>query len=211
MISAHGGSPNARRLALVRRATRPCIQGRRKRQESTLSAGTCGEAVTCAAALLKMRQPPKTREMHPNEKRDNPQQTPVFADSLPFEVVSFDQAREALEEPPAGVQRLRRPGLADWLARRNPLTEAERRLSRHTTQWMLALPREIRPVELMRRYPRIANQLSAQWQDNEFSLHLLDELVLDRRGNRQGFPRTVAIELQALREHLQRSRRQATR
>ena len=131
------------------------------------------------------------------------------ADSLDFEVVSFDQAREALDEPPAGVQQVRRMSSADWASRRHSLSESERRLSRAATQWFLGLPRELRPAELMRRFPRIANRLCAQWDDVSASLQLLDELVLDRRGGRSGFPRLVVLELQALQEHAQRRGRLA--
>ena len=70
---------------------------------------------------------------------------------------------------------------------------------------MLALPRELRPLELMRRYPRIANRLCEHWDDASASLPLLEDLVLDRRGGRMGFPRPVVLELQALQEHLQRA------
>jgi len=126
------------------------------------------------------------------------------AGSLDFEVVSLDQAREALDEPPAGVRHIRRMSSTDWIARRRALSESERRLSRAATQWLLGLPREMRPLELMRRYPRIANRLCERWDDVQASLQLLEELVLDRRGGRLGFPRPVLIELQSLREHLQR-------
>jgi hypothetical protein len=141
--------------------------------------------------------------------KPNPPVLGTADDSLNFEVVSFDQAREALNEPPAGVRQQRRMSSADWASRRRALSESERRLSRAATQWFLALPRELRPAELMRRYPRIANRLCEQWSDASASLQLLEELVLDRRGGRLGFPRPVVIKLQALQEHLQRRDRQA--
>jgi len=144
-------------------------------------------------------------------KPNTPNKTSPGSDCLSFEVVSFDAAREALDEPPAGVQQLRRTSAADWASRRRALSEAERRLSRAATQWLLALPRESRPLELMRRYPRIANQLCERWADAPASLRLLDDLVLDQRGGRMGFPRLVVIELQTLREQLQRRVRQSAR
>lgn len=136
-----------------------------------------------------------------------PHDVPPFADSLPFELVSFDAAREALEQPPAGVRALRPRGMADWIARRRPLTEAERRLSRAAAQWMLSLPTGVRPMELVRRFPRLANTLCASWGDSNAALQVLDGLVMDRRGGRQGFPRDIAAELVALRDHLVRRMR----
>jgi hypothetical protein len=141
-------------------------------------------------------------------KFNPPRATAGDSDSLNFEVVSFDQAREALDEPPAGVRQVRRMSPADWASRRRALSESERRLTRAATQWFLALPRELRPAELMRRYPRIANRLCDQWNDASASLQLLEELVLDRRGGRVGFPRPVVLELQALQDQLQRRIRQ---
>lgn len=102
--------------------------------------------------------------------KPNPPVPGTADDSLNFEVVSFDQAREALDEPPAGVRQQRRMSSADWASRRRALSESERRLSRAATQWFLALPRELRPAELMRRYPRIANRLCEQWSDASASL-----------------------------------------
>jgi hypothetical protein len=131
-----------------------------------------------------------------------PKEVPPFADSLPFELVSIEAAREALEEPPAGVRAVRSAGLADWIARRRPLTEAERRLSRSAAQWMLALPSAMRPLELVRRFPRVANRLCGCWDDPSAALSLLEGLVMDRRGGRQGFPPEIAAELVALRDHL---------
>ncbi len=136
-----------------------------------------------------------------------PNEVPPFADSLPFELVSLDAAREALEQPPAGVRAVRGPGLADWIAKRRPTTDAERRLNRAAAQWMLSLPPGARPMELVRRYPRVANALCENWADPQAALQALDGLVMDRRGGRQGFPREVAAELVALRDHLVRTMR----
>ena len=126
---------------------------------------------------------------------------------LEFELVDFGAAREALEEPPPGVPRLRRTSAQDWVLRRKPLTEIERRLTRGATQWLLTLPQDVRPVELLRRYPRIANKLAEGWSDAEGTDRRLEDLVLDRRGGRQGFPPPVAEELLRLRESWERELR----
>ena len=123
---------------------------------------------------------------------------------LDFELVTFDSARKALEEPPPGVQRL---VAQNWLQRRRPLTESERRVTRGAMQWMLGLPQEVRPVELLRRYPRIANRLAECWSDAEATDRNLDDLLIDRRGGRQGFPPPVAEELVRLRERWERELR----
>ena len=55
--------------------------------------------------------------------------------------------------------------------------------------------------------PRVANALCASWADPQAALQVLEGLLMDRRGGRQGFPREVAGELVALRDHLVREMR----
>jgi hypothetical protein len=143
-----------------------------------------------------------TRDRDPTPTED----AAADASPLDFELVSFDAAREALEEPPPGVPR-RRLGTQDWILRRRPLSESARRLTRGATQWLLGLPQDVRPVELLRRYPRIANKLAECWSDPDATERQLDDLVLDRRGGRQGFPPLVANELLRLRERWERDLR----
>jgi len=51
----------------------------------------------------------------------------------------------------------------------------------------------------MRRFPRIANQLAAVWSDKPAARSYLDGLLVDDRGNREGFPPDVLRELLSLR------------
>lgn len=94
----------------------------------------------------------------------------------------------------------------DWEALRNSLWEPVRRpgrvedrvLLRDTQQWLGSLPRGVRPVALPQKYARIANELARLWHD-EAALHdYLEDLLVDRRGGRQGFPALVQEELRAL-------------
>jgi len=68
-----------------------------------------------------------------------------------------------------------------------------------TMKWIARLPRNIRPMALLRTYPRIANALTVAWPDREAFRAYLYDLLIDRRGNRQGFPADVLRELLALR------------
>jgi hypothetical protein len=70
-----------------------------------------------------------------------------------------------------------------------------------TLTWAASLPEDVRPHELLRTYGRIANLIAASWNDPEATYSYLDELLVDRRGNRQGFPPSVMSELLALRTH----------
>jgi hypothetical protein len=70
-----------------------------------------------------------------------------------------------------------------------------------TLTWAASLPADVRPHELLRRYGRIANLIAASWKDADATYPYLDGLLVDRRGNRKGFPPEVMSELLALRTH----------
>ncbi|RZT36680.1 hypothetical protein [Cupriavidus agavae] len=116
-------------------------------------------------------------------------------DPLSFEFVSVEEAKKVLDgEPPASAQ-------VDWSALREPPDAARLALSPAALKWLAYLPREVRPLELFHAYPRIANQMAALGNGAAVSA-LLSELLIDRRGGRQGFPAGVATELTRLQEYL---------
>lgn len=126
---------------------------------------------------------------------------PKLLDSLDFELTDFQQARAVLEEPPAGVKALQRLDPREWLKRRRPAEARDRLLTPLAETWLDRLPRALRPVELARAYPRIANVLAESWNDADVCLAFLGELIVDRRGTRRGFPQPVALEIVALRDY----------
>jgi hypothetical protein len=67
-----------------------------------------------------------------------------------------------------------------------------------TLKWANELPPRVRPVALMRQFPRIANLIAAAWEDLvQFEIYM-DSLLTDKRGGRKGFPSDVIAELGAL-------------
>jgi hypothetical protein len=68
-----------------------------------------------------------------------------------------------------------------------------------TFKWAATLPLSVQPLALMRRFPRIANQLAAVWSETPSVRSYLDSLLVDDRGHRQGFPQDVLRELLSLR------------
>ena len=115
-----------------------------------------------------------------------------------FEKVSLNDARKALDESgPAGYQVKRQT--ENWTEKRHnsepePLSDA-------AAAWMATLPESVKPKQLALRYARLANRLCGLWKDPPRCERLLDELMMDRRGGRQGFPLVVANELATLRDH----------
>ena len=72
-------------------------------------------------------------------------------------------------------------------------------LQNTTLTWLAGLPKDVRPMVLAGRYPRIANNITHIWRRVARCEEYLDTLVVDRRGNRTGFPPDVARELNNLR------------
>lgn len=64
--------------------------------------------------------------------------------------------------------------------------------------WVQQLPPEVRPKQLIVQYARIANKLAQLWKHPIACEKYFNELMLDERGDRQGFPAEVALELAAL-------------
>ncbi|MGH8717374.1 MAG: hypothetical protein ACREV0_00270, partial [Burkholderiales bacterium] len=50
------------------------------------------------------------------------------------------------------------------------------------------------PVELERAFPRILNKIAELWEMPEARTYF-EELMVDRRGNRKGFPPKIAEEI----------------
>ncbi|NOV24377.1 hypothetical protein E5S69_12755 [Cupriavidus necator] len=117
---------------------------------------------------------------------------------LSFEFVTVEEAKKILDgEPPVQA-------VPDWNDLRRPPSPEDAVLSDAAMRWVLSLPAEARPLLLCRRYPRIGNQLAAL-SANPAALHaFLVELLIDKRGGRQGFPDGIALELSRLHEYMVR-------
>jgi hypothetical protein len=85
---------------------------------------------------------------------------------------------------------------SEWARIRAPERTRDEALSPKAQLWLGWLPEDVRPHALAARYPRIANQLAACWRDVGLTEYLLGELMIDRRGDRQGFPADIADEIE---------------
>jgi len=117
---------------------------------------------------------------------------------IDFELTDLDEARLALEELPEGVGKVPALTTGYWEARRRRPLPSDRALQGSTIGWLLSLPQSLQPRLLCDLYPRAANALAAAWVSEDRAA-ALDNLLVDRRGNRRGFPPEVRSELQALR------------
>ena len=79
-------------------------------------------------------------------------------------------------------------------------------LSSAAAGWLRTLPVRLRPMHLCNSFPRVANKIALAWSDGDLADNVFNELLLDRRGNRRGFPPAVAAEILRLHAyHEQRS------
>jgi hypothetical protein len=63
------------------------------------------------------------------------------------------------------------------------------------------IPRDSKPVEICKNFPHIMNLIAASWHEPKAFVKTLDELLMDERGGRQGFPFAIIVELTDLREY----------
>jgi hypothetical protein len=70
-----------------------------------------------------------------------------------------------------------------------------------TAKWASNLPAGIQPLALLQKLPRIANVIARAWGDGVALDHYMDELLVDRRGGRQGLPPEIHNELLTLRQY----------
>lgn len=64
-----------------------------------------------------------------------------------------------------------------------------------------ALPESLRLFQLRCHFPHVLNQLAARWHDAGQMQLLVQALLIDQRGNREGFPLDAQIELRDLADY----------
>jgi hypothetical protein len=92
-----------------------------------------------------------------------------------------------------------RTSLEEIIARRRP--QPPETLGNDTIRWLAALPPDVRPSALPVQFVRIANALAHAWSTPHACLEYFDDLLIDRRGDRRGFPFDVALEIAGLKDY----------
>ena len=92
------------------------------------------------------------------------------------------------------------PVASSVLAKRKP-QQPNNVLLKYAAQWADTLPQDVQPRILMREYPRIANMVALLWTEPTRTAFddYMESLLVERRGNRQGFPPAVVTDLLTLR------------
>jgi hypothetical protein len=92
------------------------------------------------------------------------------------------------------------PAPSEARMRRRNSHEVNRLLS-STIDWLASLPLHVRPLALATQFPRVANRIAREWKEPSACRKDFEDLVYDNRGDREGFPSDVLVELLALRDH----------
>ena len=93
------------------------------------------------------------------------------------------------------------PGAGHWARLRRPGRHNDESLTGTTRSWLRRLPAGRRPWQLCLRFPRVANRIAWCWSDAALCEQMFDDLLVDHRGGRAGFPRPVVAELRRLRDY----------
>ncbi len=88
---------------------------------------------------------------------------------------------------------------AGWQRLREQPRPQDLVLSPLAKTWCDSLHQRDQPTRLCALFPRIANRLALCWNDPELASRVLDDLVVDKRRNRAGFPPEVSQEMIQLR------------
>lgn len=89
---------------------------------------------------------------------------------------------------------------AHWVRTRRAPRDCDHAVTGTTRRWLRGLPARRRPLRLCESHPRVANRIAWCWNDPELTDTVLQDLLVDRRGGRQGFAPILVRELQRLRE-----------
>ncbi len=112
---------------------------------------------------------------------------------IPFEKVSVEDARASAKLEPDTPQL----SAKNWKTYRDARAQPSPNI-KELLPWIQQLPMEVRPKHLIVQYARIANKLVQLWSHPQACEKYFNNLMLDERGTRQGFPPEVAQELAAL-------------
>lgn len=115
-----------------------------------------------------------------------------------FYPVSIDEAKQALEDfEHLGL--IKKP-VAKHIVRGQSRNE---KVGLHpaTAQWLNGFPSRVVPANCAEHYPRIVNRIHQLWTSPAHLKMYLQDLVLDKRGGRQGFPHGIAEELEVFRQY----------
>ena len=86
---------------------------------------------------------------------------------------------------------------------RHPLQKDDLALSTAGQSLLSSIEESARPKTLAAQFPRIVNRMARVWRTPSQMDRCFEELLTDTRGDRQGFPLGVLMELSTLKDYYQ--------
>jgi hypothetical protein len=126
------------------------------------------------------------------------------SDFTPFKYEPQRRADRAF--PASKEQDLAKQQLEAMRLLRSAPNPRDRTLSKVAEEWRDRVALRLPTQAVCERYPRIANRIALCWSDRVLTERLLDDLLRDRRGGRNGFPEPVHAELVALAAELRKNK-----
>ena len=102
--------------------------------------------------------------------------------------------KAVLAELPVGMGGRQR----DPRTRRAPARDRDRVLLSQAHLWLREIPSSLLPKHMCRLHPHLANRFADCWGDQDRLQALIDDLLIDRRGDRKGFSARVRVEIEQL-------------
>ena len=99
----------------------------------------------------------------------------------------------------------------NWQAMRRQQVLKDLALTGTTRHWLQRLPPRRRPYRLCTSYPRVANRIAWAWPNEQVAAQVLNDLMVDSRGGRRGFPHWITRELRRLQEFNEQHRLEVRR
>jgi hypothetical protein len=91
----------------------------------------------------------------------------------------------------------------DFGTRRHQPGKDDLELSAEGRALLASIEETARPRTLAAAFPRIVNRMAGLWKIPREMDRYFEDLLTDTRGNRQGFPLKILMELTALKDHYQ--------
>ena len=143
----------------------------------------------------------RARKLHNCRCANTRTQTVLFTGAgIPFST-AYNEEREISMKRILPRAAIGNPATRSYV--RQPMTTDDLRLSPETRQLLQSLDKLVLPIHLASRFPRVLNEIARLWRRPAHLDRYFDDLLIDKRGGRQGFPFAVAAELAALKDYYQ--------
>jgi len=110
-------------------------------------------------------------------------------------------SRELLQVLAVRRRRVPAPPVGDPTLLRAPPRSRDKVVESETHLWIHSIPSSLHPKQLCRAHPHLVNRLAACWGDAAGVAAFMDDVLIDKRGNRKGVSDRVRTELVRLKKH----------